>query len=86
MPSGRFARSIPKAIGKSSSGSNFLTIARYRSTQAITIINTVFHHATSLPASIFVRPVLPMNFEKPLNSFSNNFNHSILNLKDVKKE
>ena len=37
-PKGRFASNMPKAMGSSSNGSNWRTIARYSSTQAITII------------------------------------------------
>ena len=39
---GMFARSIPKAIGKRSSGSKPLTIARYTSTPMMTYIISVF--------------------------------------------
>ena len=44
---GRFARSIPNAMGRRRSGSNFLPIARYISIATITYMAIVFKNPMS---------------------------------------
>ena len=53
---GRLVKSIPNAMGKSSIGSNFLTIARYISTHDINIIiSTRQSEAISAKPVVFIK-------------------------------